>query len=78
MKWAKKQGLKGRIIEKKCMSKGGGIKSAIIEFEYKYAYGYFLGEKGTHRMITSHPESLSEVVYIIYISSKDIIFFFFY
>ncbi|KAL7587634.1 peptide chain release factor PrfB3, chloroplastic isoform X1 [Lactuca sativa] len=62
MKWAKKQGLKGRIIEKKCMSKGGGIKSAIIEFEYKYAYGYFLGEKGTHRMITSHPESLSEVV----------------
>ncbi|KAI3782634.1 hypothetical protein L2E82_12687 [Cichorium intybus] len=62
MKWAKKQGLKGRIIEKKCIPKTGGIKSAIIEFEYKYAYGYFLGEKGTHRMITSHPESLSEVV----------------
>ncbi|KAL4571730.1 hypothetical protein LXL04_018495 [Taraxacum kok-saghyz] len=61
MKWAKKQGLKGRIIEKKCLSKSGGIKSAIIEFEYKYAYGYFLGEKGTHRMITSHPELLSEV-----------------
>ncbi|KAJ0560447.1 putative peptide chain release factor class I [Helianthus annuus] len=62
MKWAKKQGLKGRIVEKRCRSKAeGGIKSVIIEFEQKYAYGYFLGEKGTHRMITSHPESLSEV-----------------
>lgn len=62
MKWAKKQGLKGRIVEKKCRSKAeGGVKSAIIEFEQKYAYGYFLGEKGTHRMITSHPESLCEV-----------------
>ncbi|KAI7729786.1 hypothetical protein M8C21_014318 [Ambrosia artemisiifolia] len=62
MKWAKKQGLKGRIIEKRCRSKAkGGIKSVIIEFEQKYAYGYFLGEKGTHRMIASHPESLSEV-----------------
>nr|XP_043619077.1 peptide chain release factor PrfB3, chloroplastic [Erigeron canadensis] len=61
MKWAKKQGLKGRIVEKKCTSKAGGIKSVTIEFEHKYAYGYFLGEKGTHRMITSYPESLSEV-----------------
>ncbi|KAI3694501.1 hypothetical protein L1987_77466 [Smallanthus sonchifolius] len=62
MKWAKKQGLKGRIVEKNCRSKAeGGIKSVIIEFEQKYAYGYFLGEKGTHRMITSHPESISEV-----------------
>ncbi|XP_076955311.1 peptide chain release factor PrfB3, chloroplastic-like [Bidens hawaiensis] len=62
MKWAKKQGLKGRIVEKKCRSKAeGGVKSVIIEFEQKYAYGYFLGEKGTHRMITSHPESLCEV-----------------
>ncbi|GJS15667.1 peptide chain release factor PrfB3, chloroplastic [Tanacetum coccineum] len=61
MKWAKKQGLKGRIVEKKCMPKPRGISSVIIEFEQKYAYGYFLGEKGTHRMITSHPESLSEV-----------------
>ncbi|XP_071698330.1 peptide chain release factor PrfB3, chloroplastic [Rutidosis leptorrhynchoides] len=61
MKWAKKQGLKGRIVEKKCASRSLGIKSVIIEFEQKYAYGYFLGEKGTHRMITSHPASLSEV-----------------
>ncbi|KAI3772665.1 hypothetical protein L6452_03856 [Arctium lappa] len=61
MKWAKKQGFKGRIVEKKCASKTGGIKSVIIEFEYKHAYGYLLGERGTHRMITSHPESLSEV-----------------
>ncbi|KAK9075881.1 hypothetical protein SSX86_004210 [Deinandra increscens subsp. villosa] len=62
MKWAKKQGLNGRIVEKNCGSKAeGAIKSVIIEFEQKYAYGYFLGEKGTHRMITCHPESLSEV-----------------
>ncbi|KAL8208513.1 hypothetical protein R6Q57_007925 [Mikania cordata] len=62
MKWARKQGIKGRIVEKNCGLKAeGGIKSVIIEFEQKYAYGYFLGEKGTHRMITIHPESLSEV-----------------
>lgn len=57
MKWAGKQGYGGRIVER-CPSKNGGIKSATIEFESKYAYGYLLGERGLHRMIrSSHNES---------------------
>ncbi|KAK2975280.1 hypothetical protein RJ640_001140 [Escallonia rubra] len=52
-KWAGKQGFGGRIVEK-CPSKHGGLKSATIEFESKYAYGYLSGERGIHRMISSH------------------------
>ncbi|XP_077219313.1 peptide chain release factor isoform X2 [Tasmannia lanceolata] len=51
-RWAEKQGYKGRIIEK-YPSKLGGIKSATIEFESKYTYGYLSGERGTHQMIIS-------------------------
>lgn len=46
-KWARKQGYKGRVTEK-CASMSGGIESAIIEFESKYAYGYLSGERGVH------------------------------
>ncbi|KAM7500107.1 hypothetical protein LguiA_024521 [Lonicera macranthoides] len=52
MKWAGKQCYGGRIVER-YPSKNGGIKSATIEFEHKYAYGYLSGERGTHRMIRS-------------------------
>lgn len=49
-KWAKKQGYKGRVVEKRS-SMNGGIKSATIEFEFKFAYGYLSGEMGVHNMI---------------------------
>ncbi|CAH2050011.1 unnamed protein product [Thlaspi arvense] len=52
MKWTKKQGIGGRVVEK-CISKNGGIKSAIIEIESRYAYGYLAGERGAHYMISS-------------------------
>lgn len=52
IKWAEKQGLGGRIVEK-CLSKNGGIKSATVEFESKCAYGYLSGERGVHSMISS-------------------------
>ncbi|PON64549.1 Peptide chain release factor 2, bacterial [Trema orientale] len=48
--WAKKQGQKGRVVEKR-FSVNGGIKSATIEFEFKFAYGYLSGERGVHFMI---------------------------
>ncbi|KAJ7976714.1 putative Peptide chain release factor [Quillaja saponaria] len=57
IKWAKKQGYNGRIVDK-CPSKNGGIMSATIEFEFECAYGYLSGERGVHYMIrSSHNES---------------------
>ncbi|KAI5318120.1 hypothetical protein L3X38_037828 [Prunus dulcis] len=51
-KWAKKLGYKGRVIEKR-PSTNGGIKSATIEFEFEFAYGYLSGETGVHNIISS-------------------------
>lgn len=59
LKWAEKQGLRGRVVEK-CLSKNGGIKSATIEFESKYAYGYLSGERGVHSMIHHSDASVSD------------------
>lgn len=56
IKWAEKQGQKGRVLEK-CSSNSGGIKSATIEFEYKYAYGSLIGERGVHRMMSALDKS---------------------
>ncbi|GAB2267169.1 hypothetical protein Dimus_002153 [Dionaea muscipula] len=55
VKWAENQGRRGRIVEK-LSSANGGIKSATVEFEFEYAYGYLLGEFGVHHMISSQPE----------------------
>ncbi|KAK6232133.1 Peptide chain release factor class I - like 4 [Theobroma cacao] len=52
IKWAEKQGYRGRLVEKN-LSADGGIKSATIEFEFEYAYGYLSGERGVHFMIRS-------------------------
>ncbi|KAL3533687.1 hypothetical protein ACH5RR_007208 [Cinchona calisaya] len=50
IKWAEKQGHKWRIVEN-FPSKNGSIKSATLEFESKFVYGYLMGERGTHRVI---------------------------
>ncbi|RVW36029.1 Peptide chain release factor PrfB3, chloroplastic [Vitis vinifera] len=70
-KWAEKQGYKGRVVEKYA-SKNGGIKSATIEFESEYGYGYLSGERGVHHMIRSsddesilHEQTGSAVVDVI-------------
>ncbi|XP_052176886.1 peptide chain release factor PrfB3, chloroplastic isoform X2 [Diospyros lotus] len=53
VRWADKQGLGGRVVEKH-LSENGGVKSATIELESKYSYGYLSGERGVHCMISSY------------------------
>ncbi|XP_042514570.1 peptide chain release factor PrfB3, chloroplastic-like isoform X2 [Macadamia integrifolia] len=64
IRWAKKHGHKGRVVEK-YPAKGGGIKSAIVEFEYEYAYGYLCGETGIHRIFGNfHDGSLTSLALV--------------
>ncbi|XP_050374047.1 peptide chain release factor PrfB3, chloroplastic [Argentina anserina] len=55
-KWARKQGYKGRVVEKRS-STNGGIKSATIEFEHEFAYGYLSGETGVHYIMNFNNET---------------------
>ncbi|XP_057784611.1 peptide chain release factor PrfB3, chloroplastic [Salvia miltiorrhiza] len=50
MKWAERQGYAGRIVER-YPSNNGRLKSASIEIEFKFAYGYLSGERGVHSLI---------------------------
>lgn len=52
-RWAEKQGYKTKLF----VSEGGeaGIKSASLEIEGRYAYGYLKAEKGTHRLVRISP-----------------------
>lgn len=54
MRWGEKQRYKTKIVE---MSAGeeAGIKSATLEIQGRYAYGYLSGEKGTHRIVRQSP-----------------------
>ncbi|AED94051.1 Peptide chain release factor PrfB1 [Arabidopsis thaliana] len=54
MRWGEKQRYKTKVVE---MSNGeeAGIKSATLEIEGRYAYGYISGEKGTHRIVRQSP-----------------------
>ena len=53
-RWAKNHGMKITVDE---LSEGeeAGIKSATIEIEGRYAYGYLRNEKGTHRLVRISP-----------------------
>lgn len=53
-RWGEQQGYKVYLSE---LSEGdeAGIKSATLEFEGRYAYGYLKGEKGTHRLVRISP-----------------------
>lgn len=53
MKWVEKHSHAVRLVER-CPAKNGGIKPATIEFKFKYAYGYLLGESGVHQIIGNH------------------------
>ncbi|KAI6684307.1 hypothetical protein NL676_030220 [Syzygium grande] len=54
VRWGEKQRYKTRVVEKS-MGEEAGIKSATLEVEGRYAYGYLSGEKGTHRIVRQSP-----------------------
>lgn len=53
-RWAEKQGYKVHLTE---ISEGeeAGVKSATLEIQGRYAFGYLKGEKGTHRLVRISP-----------------------
>lgn len=53
-RWAETQGYKVHLAE---ISQGdeAGLKSATLEIEGRYAYGYLKAEKGTHRLVRISP-----------------------
>ncbi|KAF3329420.1 peptide chain release factor PrfB1 [Carex littledalei] len=54
VRWGEKQRYKVKVTEKS-LGEEAGIKSATIEVEGRYAYGYLSGEKGTHRIVRQSP-----------------------
>jgi peptide chain release factor 2 len=54
LRWAERKGYKTSITD---MTEGeeAGIKSATIQVEGPYAYGYLKAEKGTHRLVRLSP-----------------------
>ncbi|EPS67120.1 hypothetical protein M569_07654, partial [Genlisea aurea] len=54
MRWAEKQLYRSKVVEKSA-GEEAGIKSASVEIEGRYAYGYLSGEKGTHRIVRQSP-----------------------
>ncbi len=53
-RWAEKQGYKVRLTEESPGDEAG-IKSATLEIDGRYAYGYLKAEKGTHRLVRISP-----------------------
>lgn len=53
-RWSTAQGFCCKVLE---VSEGeeAGIKSATLEIQGRYAYGYLLSEKGTHRLVRQSP-----------------------
>ncbi|MGB2925374.1 MAG: peptide chain release factor 2 [Limnothrix sp.] len=53
-RWGEKQGYKVKLAE---ISEGeeAGLKSATLEVEGRYAFGYLKSEKGTHRLVRISP-----------------------
>ncbi|GBE16734.1 peptide chain release factor 2 [bacterium BMS3Abin15] len=54
LRWVDKNDLKVKIIDESRGSEAG-IKSATIEIEGDYAYGYLKGEMGVHRLVRLSP-----------------------
>lgn len=54
VRWGEKQRFKTKVVEKS-MGEEAGIKSATIEVDGRYVYGYLSGEKGTHRIVRQSP-----------------------
>ena len=53
-RWSDSNSFASKVVE--CSSgEEAGIKSASIEIEGKFAYGFLKGEKGTHRLVRQSP-----------------------
>jgi len=52
--WGEKQGYKVSEIDRQ-LGEGAGIKSATLEFEGQFAYGYLKAEIGVHRLVRISP-----------------------
>ncbi len=53
-RWAEKRGYQTEIIETSA-GEEAGLKSALIEIDGDYAYGYLKGERGVHRLVRISP-----------------------
>ncbi len=53
-RWAEDHGYKVRLAESSD-GEEAGLKSATLEIEGRYAYGYLRSEKGTHRLVRISP-----------------------
>lgn len=72
VRWGEKQRYKTRVVEKS-PGEEAGIKSATVELEGRYAYGYLSGEKGTHRIVRQSPfnaKGLRQVIFALHSSSS--------
>ena len=54
IRWGERNNYKVKMIDEQ-EGDGAGIKSATIEIEGEYAYGYLKGENGVHRLVRLSP-----------------------
>ncbi len=54
LRWGEKNDYKTKVLDLQ-EGDGAGIKSASIEFEGDYAFGYLKGESGVHRLVRLSP-----------------------
>lgn len=54
IRWGERNGYKVREVDYQ-KGDGAGIKSATLEFEGEYAYGYLKAENGVHRLVRISP-----------------------
>jgi len=54
LRWGERNNYNTKVLDVQ-EGEGAGIKSASIEFEGEYAYGYLKGENGVHRLVRLSP-----------------------
>ena len=52
-RWAERRKFKSEVID--ILEVEGGVKSATLQIEGDYAYGYLKGESGVHRLVRISP-----------------------
>jgi peptide chain release factor 2 len=64
LRYAEKRGFKAHLIDM-LEGDGAGIKSATIEVNGKYAFGYLKAENGVHRLVRISPLTRIKKAYFI-------------